>query len=67
MLTVHILGREIVAIRWRDQPPAPIVATPAPATPADPATNGSGLGGTFERGPAATALGNAFGFKLEER
>jgi len=52
VLTLHILGREIIAIRWR-------TAAPAPA-----ANNGSGLGGAFERGPAATAIGRQFGFKL---
>jgi hypothetical protein len=62
MLSLHILGREIVAIRWREQPPAPIAATP------DPAMNGSsGLGGSFERVPSVRAPDNRFGFLSEVR
>jgi hypothetical protein len=59
MLTVTILGREIIAIKWTQNRPAEAVV----AAPADPAANGSGLGGTFERGAAAASLPR-FGFKV---
>jgi hypothetical protein len=60
VLTLYVFGREVVAIRWRAKPPDKPTAEPT----AESATNGSGLGGAFERGPAAAAMGRQFGFRL---